>query len=357
MWGDRMLRLRPLSDVERQALRKIRRRCRCGIRRTRAAIVLQASRGPRCPQIAGQLGLSAQYVRLVVHAFNERGLDSINPQYRGGRSVTFSDADHKAITALTLIPPRQLGFPWSQWSLAKLREAVVIQGLAARISEETLRRILRQNQVTFQRTKTWKESKDPDFHAKRARINSLYATPPADGIVLCVDEWGPLEIRPYSGRHWAPTSQPQRLPATFKRPHGVRHFLAYLDLQANYLDGRIYDRKRGDEFLDFLQWLRSRYPQEQKLYIILDNFSPHRRHDVQAWAAQNRIEFVFIATNASWMNRIEAHFGPLKQFVLSGSYPRSHTKLERHLCAYLEWRNANPDDKTILQAQRKIRVA
>jgi len=58
-------------------------------------------------------------------------------------------------------------------------------------STETVRRILRAAGVSWQATKTWKASKDPDFAAKKTRILGLYDHPPTDGRVICVDEFGP----------------------------------------------------------------------------------------------------------------------------------------------------------------------
>jgi hypothetical protein len=64
------------------------------------------------------------------------------------------------------------------------------------VSTETIRRVLHQAGITWQRTKTWKISRDPDFAAKMAAILNLYDHPPLDGRVLCVDEFGPLNLQP-----------------------------------------------------------------------------------------------------------------------------------------------------------------
>ncbi|GAA1748294.1 hypothetical protein GCM10009681_19380 [Luedemannella helvata] len=45
------------------------------------------------------------------------------------------------------------------------------------ISTETLRRILREGGVTWQSTKTWKASTDPDFTSKLAAVLDLYDRP------------------------------------------------------------------------------------------------------------------------------------------------------------------------------------
>ena len=58
--------------------------------------------------------------------------------------------------------------------------------------------------------KTWKQSRDPDFEAKKNRILHLYGlmdgavhTQPGDPDAgVCVDEFGPLNLQPHPGRQW-----------------------------------------------------------------------------------------------------------------------------------------------------------
>ncbi|MEV0610938.1 hypothetical protein AB0I61_31750 [Polymorphospora rubra] len=50
------------------------------------------------------------------------------------------------------------------------------------------------------------------------RILDLYDHPPADGRVICVDEFGPLNLQPRPGRAWRPEGQPVRLRATEPPP-------------------------------------------------------------------------------------------------------------------------------------------
>ena len=62
--------------------------------------------------------------------------------------------------------------------------------------------------------KTWKTSTDPDYEAKKNRVLERYAI--ADGkaapgpgdptVVICMDEFGPLNLQPHLGRQWAPAA-------------------------------------------------------------------------------------------------------------------------------------------------------
>ena len=82
------------------------------------------------------------------------------------------------------------------------------------ISHEGLRALLREEGVTFQRIKTWKASKDPDYAVKKARVEHLYAIadrevvpePGDPEMIFGVDEFGPLNLQPRPLRRWAAVS-------------------------------------------------------------------------------------------------------------------------------------------------------
>jgi hypothetical protein len=76
------------------------------------------------------------------------------------------------------------------------------------------------------------------------RILELYDHPPDDGRVVCVDEFGPLNLQPRKGKAWRPQRRPRRQRATYTRTSGVMHMLAALDLPTGKLFYRIKDRKR-----------------------------------------------------------------------------------------------------------------
>jgi hypothetical protein len=184
-------------------------------------------------------------------------------------------AQRREIKKIAKSHPPDHGLPFSTWSLAKLADFLVAEGMVDDISHEGLRALLREEGVTFQRLKTWKASKDPAYAAKTARIGHLYAiagrtVEPGPGdpqVIFCVDEFGPLSLQPRPGRQWAAISgkhkEPgraprQRLRATYKRTAGVRYLFAAYDLGEDKLYGHIKPRKTRTRFLEFCRYLRTR---------------------------------------------------------------------------------------------------
>jgi hypothetical protein len=113
------------------------------------------------------------------------------------------------------------------------------------ISTETARAILRDAGINWQATKTWEASRDPDFAATMARILALYDQPPADGRVICVDEFDPLNLIPRPGRGWFPRGRPARQRATYTRTAGVRHMFGALELASGQMFYRRPRSRRG----------------------------------------------------------------------------------------------------------------
>ena len=164
--------------------------------------------------------------------------------------------------------------------------------------------------------------------------------PAANGPTICFDEFGPLEIRPQPGRSWRPAGRPDRQPATYRRTQGVRHWLAFYDVHADKLWGYARPRKRSREVLDVLKRLRWRYPIDQRIHLILDNFSPHKTAEVRLWCRRNNVHLIWTPTNASWLNPIECQFTPVKEFVIRNTYYADHDQLRTALDRYAAYRNA-----------------
>jgi transposase len=185
-------------------------------------------------------------------------------------------------------------------------------------------------------------------------------------VVICVDEFGPLNLQPHPGRQWTTrggggVAPRRRRRATYTRPHGVRHLLAAYDLSRDRLYGHIKPRKRRGEFLVFLRYLRTLYPPGVRLGIVLDNFSPHLATTddprVGRWAAANNVELAYTPTNASWLNRIEAQFQALRYFTLDGTDHASHAHQASMIRRYIAWRNRNAHDRRFREIIDRAKVA
>ncbi len=150
-----VLRVRDLTLEEGQKLRRIVRHGQNAIEFKRAQIILASYQGNTPPRIALIALASEDYIRGVIRAFNEHGMAMLRPQWGPGRPPKFTDDQRKALVALALSRPRDLGLPYAQWSLSRLLEQAVQRGIAESISEEWLRLILHEDEVSHQSIRTW----------------------------------------------------------------------------------------------------------------------------------------------------------------------------------------------------------
>lgn len=149
-----------------------------------------------------------------------------------------------------------------------------------RIGREALRRLLARRGATFQRTKTWKESTDPEYDAKPDRIEHVLERFP--DRMFAFDEFGPLGIRPTAGNCWAEQGRPDRLPATYKRTHGVTYFHGCRSAmtQCGASPAPQGHRERpGRAQVD-----PGRPSDRAPVYVILDNLSAHNGKRILRWA-------------------------------------------------------------------------
>jgi transposase len=373
------LRVQEIDDDEgRRLLRIIRRGSGSVVTWRRAQMVLLSAQGMDVAAIAKVAFTSEDRVRDVIHNFNADGFDSLYPRYKGGRPPKFTLAQRREIKKIAKSRPVDYDLPFSTWSLSKLGEFVVAEGVVDDISHEGLRALLREEGVTFQRLKTWKASKDPRYAAKKARIEHLYAI--ADGevrpepgdpeVIFCVDEFGPLNLQPHPGRQWAAISGKskqsgraprRRMRATYTRTAGVRHLFAAYELGEDKLYGHTKPRKTRARFLEFCRYLRSLHPADVRIAIICDNFSPHlttvKDGRVGGWAAANNAEIAYTPANASWLNRIEPQFTALRYFALDGTDHATHQEQGSMIRRYIIWRNNHAYDERLRRIIDRANVA
>jgi len=111
--------------------------------------------------------MNEEYLRKRIRDFNDKGFDSLRQKPRSGRPPSLTDEEESLVAEIATAPPQAFGRPFNKWSLRKLRDFLVEKKLVKPISHNVVQRVLRGRKITFQRTRTWKRSNDPDYDAKK----------------------------------------------------------------------------------------------------------------------------------------------------------------------------------------------
>ena len=140
----------------------------------RYRIVQAISEGFTPTSISRILGCERVTVYNWVRNFNKSGFSEFekvtNPN---GRPAILTSENVRQLVKTALSRPSDLGLPYTQWSVAKLSTYCKSKSLLPNVSNEWLRRLLARQGLSLQRTKTWKESPDPEFEKKKPHSKAL----------------------------------------------------------------------------------------------------------------------------------------------------------------------------------------
>src|SRR6266536_3700155 len=100
----------------------------------RAQMVLLSAQGMDAAAIAKVAFTSEDRVRDVIRNFNADGFASLCPRYRGGRAPKFTLGQRREIKKIAKSRPVDHDLPCSTWSLAKLADFLVAEGVVEDIS-------------------------------------------------------------------------------------------------------------------------------------------------------------------------------------------------------------------------------
>jgi len=170
----------------------------------RAKIILLSNEKYTPKEIAIRVNLHYQNVIKWIHRYNEKGILGL---YHGNKfkkpRLKYDKEVKNKIVSIATSRPRELGLPFTTWSLGKLQSYLHQKKIASGICIETIRTILNEAGITFKKSKEWLISTDPDYEVKKNKIISLYQNPPEDGVVICFDEKGTIAVKDYAGSKWS----------------------------------------------------------------------------------------------------------------------------------------------------------
>ena len=258
------------------------------------------------------------HVRKVILEFNERGLDSLDPDYRGGRPRRITAAQRARIVAVAGARPMREGLPLTRWSLPRLA-AHLRSGGDRDLARPPRAGCWPRAGLSFQRTRSWKASPDPDYEAQgQPRAGALRGGPQGRGGDL---------VRP-DGTDLAATQPRLGLGAEAPARAGCgRPSTAATALATASAPSTSTATGCGSGCAAGGRAPHARLPAHDPLsatragcglYWIQDGLSADWNPDVREFAAEHNIELVR-SPPTPLPGRIEAHFRPINEFVVSNA--------------------------------------
>lgn len=273
----------------------------------RSQILLRCDAGRSVELVAQEMETSTNTVYKWLNRYQKSGLDGINDLPRPGQPRKLPEKKIKSVIKLTQAKPPAGSSHWSLRLMAKEAGITVWQ----------VQQIWQAAGLKPHRLKTFKFSTDPEFAEKVIDIVGLYMNPPENALVLSVDEKTQIQaldrtqpllpLRP---------GQIERRTHDYKR-NGIKSLYAAFDILTGKVIGRVTQKHRAKEFLEFMRQVERNTPKELDLHLILDNSSTHKTEDVMKWFGEHpRIKLHYTPTSASWLNAVENWFSKLERQAL-----------------------------------------
>ena len=334
----------------------------------RARILLLKANGESTDQIADKVGLNRNSILLCIKKYKEGGVaNAIYDAPGRGRPVEITDDERTWIINLACQKPAEFGYAAELWTYAKLTEH--IRKTAADAGHERLSSLSQSSVVNILNTADMKpfrikyycEKRDPEFEAKMHNVLVVYKQ-----LSLRFDENG--QLLPFEGAEpethtvsydekpgiqAIATTSPD-LPPTMENGVTMRDYeykrlgtlslLAGIDLLTGEAFPLVSETHKSSDFIAFLKMLDQKYPEGDKIRLVLDNHSAHTSKETKAFLATmpGRFEFVFTPKHGSWLNMIEGFFGKMTHQMLRGIRVESKEELADRLYKYFDEVNKVP---------------
>jgi len=302
----------------------------------RAEIILLASEGYKPKDIAEIVELSKQNVIKWIKRFEEKGIKGLYDKKREGRKPKFKEEVRKKILRIIQKTPREYGIPVATWSIRLLKAFLEKQGIE--ISRARLHQIIREEGITWRKTRTEIKKKDKEYAKKKLRILKLIREKPPYSVVFFFDEKGPVGIKKFGGYSWIKKDCTKSVPINQKTKGKLCFFVAY-DPHNDKIVCKAYERKTSMEFVDFLHYLSSKT--KGTIYLILDNCPTHYAKRVkEALDRIKRIVFIPTAKYAPEMNWVERKLLDMQRQVFDNTEFESSEDMMRKVYEWVEWYNS-----------------
>lgn len=338
-----------LADEEREKLRKI---ISSGTERARklarARVLLKADANWQDADISEALDLSVRTIERIRRRFVEEGLEAALNRHPPRREYTYKlDGEQEAylIALACSRPPEGHG----HWSLRLLADRMVKLEHVDSISHETVRQVLKRNELKPWQKKEWciPPEANAEFVYHMEDVLDVYKRPAdSEHPIVCFDETPvqlvserrePLPMEP---------GKPERYDYEYRREGVANLFMFFAPLQ-NWRHVKVTERRTKADWAECMRELvDDLFPEAKTITVVQDQLNTHNPaalyeffEPAEAKRILDRLEFHFTPKHGSWLNMAEIEFSVLSRQCLNQRIPDQVT-LSREVAAWETERNS-----------------
>lgn len=334
----------------------------------RARILLLRADGTSINDIADKVGINRCSVMLCLNKYKEGGIENALFDAPGrGRNAEITDDEKTWIINIACQKPIDLGYSAETWTYAKLTSHINKNAEAAgytrlsTIHKSTVHSILDEAEIKPFRIKYYCENRDPDFDSKMHNVLLVYKQLSMqfdeDGHllpweeskevvhVLSYDEKPGIQVIATTSEDLLPNEHHGTISRDYEYKRlGTLSLLAGIDLQTGEAIPLVSETHNSKDYVEFLKILDNKYPEGDKIRIVLDNLKVHTSEETRKYLSTvpGRFEFVFTPKHGSWLNMVEGFFSKMTKQMLRGIRVKSKEELADRIYLYFDEINAEP---------------
>ena len=329
-----------LSPAERKSLLFFQRHGLNSHTRQRAHIILLLATGFSWSLIEAALFTSSSTIARWQQRFQTERIDGLFGPAPGPSSRFGWQWVRRVRIWVTEFSPRTFGLLRSRWTCATV-VVLLLELHQLRVSRETVRRWLHQENLVWRRPRPVLRPQDPRRASKLRALRQLLRQLPVDEVAVFEDEVD-INTNPKIGSMWMARGQQE----TVETPGN--NSKRYLAGSVNWRTGTLIvtegEKRNADLFLAHLDELRRRFRLYRKIHVICDNACFHKAatsKKVQAYLAKwgDRIVLHYLPTYAPETNPIERLWWHLHEEVTRNHRCQDMEELLELTLAWLENRN------------------
>jgi transposase len=329
-----------LGEQERGELERIVGAASSEVRMVeRARIVLRCAQGDTVEQITGELGCSQPTVSKWRGRYVRKGIEGLADAPRPGPPLTHGPETRALLIAkaCTRPPATPEGARQERWTYEQLGSEVGMSGSQAHA-------ILARAEIKPHLSDYWimSDFSKPEFQERCAEVCGLYVDPPANVLVVSIDEKTGIQAKAPVKPDIPPApGQPARREHEYTR-NGTQCLFAALKVHHGEVLAMPSKTRNRFDLIEFLEHLDDEIPvvKGQRIVAITDNLSTRGTTEVGDWLTTHpRWSFQFTPTHASWLNQIEIFFSILYRRLLKHGIFTSEGDLAEQMLAFIETYN------------------
>ena len=305
----------------------------------RARIVLAAAEGLKGLEIADRVGCSEPTVVKWRGRYARDGLDGLRDAPRSGPPLTHGPVTRALLIAKACTRPKPTaeGARRERWTYEELGSEVGMSGSQAHV-------ILARAEIKPHLSECWimSDFSKPEFEERCGEVCGLYVDPPANVLVVSLDEKTGIQAKAPIAPDTPPEpGQPARRESEYTR-NGTQCLFAALKVHHGEVLGMASKTRNRWDLIRFLDLLDADIPvvDGQKIVAVSDNLSTRGTAEVEQWLTEHpRWSFQFTPKHASWLNQIEIFFSILWRRLLKHGIFTSEEDLAQQMLAYIETYN------------------